>query len=130
VIDSSAIGSTSAVRFVDTNVLLHAVSTASEERRKAEVARGLLNDDDLALSVQVLQEFYVQGTRETKSERLTHDEAVKLIESWLRFPVKETDVPLMLAALSTRDRYRLSYWDAAIVEAARALGAVRCCRRI
>ncbi len=125
-IDSSAIGSTSAVRFVDTNVLLYAVSTAPKERRKAELARALLNEDDLALSVQVLQEFYVQATRETKSERLTHDLAVGFIESWLRFPVKDTDVPLILAALSTRDRHRLSYWDAAIVEAARALG----CRQV
>jgi predicted nucleic acid-binding protein len=32
----------------------------------------------------------------------------------------------MLAAVSTRDRYRLSSWDAAIVEAARALG----CRQV
>jgi predicted nucleic acid-binding protein len=28
----------------------------------------------------------------------------------------------MLAALATRDRFGLSYWDAAILEAARALG--------
>lgn len=51
-IDSSVIGSTNAVRFVDTNVLLNAVSTAPDEQGKAEVAGSLLNEDDLALSVQ------------------------------------------------------------------------------
>lgn len=28
----------------------------------------------------------------------------------------------MLAAMKTRERFRLSYWDAAILEACRALG--------
>ena len=49
--------------FVDTNVLLYAVSTAPEERAKAAVARAILDRTDLALSVQVLQEFFVQATR-------------------------------------------------------------------
>ena len=51
------------MRFVDTNVLLYAVSTAPAEAAKAGAARGLLEADDLALSAQVLQEFYVQATR-------------------------------------------------------------------
>ena len=74
------------------------------------------------LSVQVLQEFYVQATRPTKPDRLAHDPAVTLIESWLRFRVIETTVPLMLHALATALRWRISYWDAAIVEAARIGG--------
>jgi predicted nucleic acid-binding protein len=114
------------VRFVDTNILLYAVSTADDEREKAEVARRLLDDTDLALSVQVLQEFYVQATRESKADRLDHEQAVQLVESWLRFPAKELDVALLQAALRTRARHRISYWNAAIVEAARALG----CRQL
>jgi predicted nucleic acid-binding protein len=109
------------VRFVDTNVLLYAVSTAADERRKSAVALALVDENDLALSVQVLQEFYVQSTRAEKSERISHEQAARLIESWLRFPVKEIDVPLMQAAMQTAKRFRISYWDAAIIEAARAL---------
>ena len=109
------------MRFVDTNVLLYAVSTAPGEASKANVARGLLDADDLALSVQVLQEFYVQATRAGRSGRLSHEQATLLVESWLRFPVQETTVPLLRGALETRQRHRLSYWDAAIVEAARLL---------
>jgi predicted nucleic acid-binding protein len=107
------------MRFVDTNVLLYAVSTVPREAAKAQVARRLLEADDLALSIQVLQEFYVQATRAGRSDGLTHEQAALLVEAWLRFPVQETTVPLMLAALETKRRHRISYWDAAVVEAAR-----------
>jgi predicted nucleic acid-binding protein len=110
------------MRFVDTNVLLYAASTSRKERKKAERARALLDADDLALSVQVLQELYVQSTRPTRVERLTHEQASLLIEALLRFPVQETTVALMKAALATKERFGISYWDATILEAARALG--------
>jgi predicted nucleic acid-binding protein len=109
------------MRFVDTNVLLYAVSTVKEEAAKAQVARRLLEADDLALSVQVLQEFYVQATRTGRKGRLTHEQAALLVEAWLRFPTQETTVPLMQAALETKRRHRISYWDAAVIEAARLL---------
>ena len=110
------------MRFLDTNVLLYAVSTAPEERRKKELALAVLESEDVTLSVQVLQEFYVQATHAARAERLTHVQAVALIESWLRFRIVETDVPLLRNALATAVRWRISYWDAAIVEAARAGG--------
>lgn len=110
------------MRFVDTNVLLFAVSTAPGERKKAGVARELLQSEDLAVSVQVLQEFYVQATHPRRAHGLTHEHASLLVESWLRFPVQETTVPIMLAASETAHRSRISYWDAAVIEAARALG--------
>lgn len=111
-----------AAAFVDTNVLLYAISTAPSERAKSARARELLDSDDLALSVQVLQEFYVQATRRTKPDRLDHGQAADLIEAFLRFPAQETTVPVLRAALETAKRYRISYWDAAVVEAARAIG--------
>jgi len=110
------------VRFVDTNVLLYAVSTAAAECEKNARAREILEARDLALSVQVLQEFYVQATRPSKSKRLTHEQAALLIDSWLRFRVQELSVALHQNALATRLRWDISYWDAAIVEAARAAG--------
>ena len=45
-----------------------------------------------------------------------------LIESWLRFRLIETTVPLLQHALASALRWGLSYWDAAIVEAARIGG--------
>ncbi len=105
--------------FVDTNVLLYGVSTVRDEADKQVTARAILDRDDVVLSAQVLQEFYVQATRSTKADRLAHDTAVSLIESWLRFRVIETLVSLVQQALATAARWGISYWDAAIVEAAR-----------
>ena len=110
------------MRFVDTNVLLDAISVDSGEQSKAARANEILSSRDLGLSVQVLQEFYVQATRDTRRERLTHEQAVALVESFRRFTVQETTNGLMLAAMSTRQRFGIAYWDAAVIEAARALG--------
>lgn len=107
------------MRFVDTNILLYAVSTVADERAKSETARSVLSGRDLALSVQVLQEFYVQATRADKPDALSHQQTIDLIDALLRFPIHGITVPLMQAAFETRDRFRISYWDASIIEAAR-----------
>ena len=110
------------MQFLDTNVLLYSVSTNPKERIKRDIAQHLLSARDNALSVQVLQEFYVQATRATRPAPLAHDTAVDLIRTWLRFPVQSITLPLMSDALDLKRRTGFSYWDAAIVAAARALG--------
>lgn len=105
-----------------TNVLLCAASTDPKERSKRTTTLAILDEDDLASSVQVLQEFYVQSTKSTLKRRLSHEQARLLIESFFRFPVQEIDLSIVQAALAAKERFRISYWDAAIVEAARALG--------
>jgi predicted nucleic acid-binding protein len=109
------------VRFADTNVLLYAISRDPDEQAKASRANDLLSARDLGLSVQVLQEFYVQATRDSRADRLSHEQAAALVESFLRFPVQESTTGLTLAAMSAAHRFGISYWDAAILEAARAL---------
>jgi predicted nucleic acid-binding protein len=109
------------VRFVDTNVLLYAISNDAEELAKAAVANELLRSADLGLSVQVLQEFYVQATRENRANRLTDEQAAGLVDAFRRFPVQETTIEVALAAISSKQRFGISYWDAAILEAARSL---------
>jgi predicted nucleic acid-binding protein len=110
------------VRFIDTNVLLYAISTDEHEAPKRETASELLDRRDLALSTQVLGEFYVQSTRETRPDPISHDQAVRLIESFTRFEVQPLTPAIVKAALGTTQRYGISYWDAAIVEAARESG--------
>jgi predicted nucleic acid-binding protein len=112
------------MRFVDTNILLYSISKAREEKEKTVRALAILDAEDIALSVQVLQEFYVQATRSTRNDRLTHEQAVALIESWLRFQVEEISVALLQNSLSTKARWNISFWDAAIVESARSAGCV------
>ena len=47
---------------------------------------------------------------------------MRLIESFRRFPVQDVTTAIMVSALDLRQRFQLSYWDAAIIEAARAMG--------
>jgi predicted nucleic acid-binding protein len=110
------------VRFVDTNVLLYALSRAPGEQRKAEQANDILASRELALSVQVVQELYVQATRDSRPDPLPHQQAADLVESFLRFPVEESSIDVMRAALAAREHFGVSFWDAAIIAAARALG--------
>ncbi|MGO9322003.1 MAG: PIN domain-containing protein [Solirubrobacteraceae bacterium] len=110
------------MQFVDTNILLYAISRDPDEEKKATRAKELLSSSDTGLSVQVLQEFYVQATRESRADRLTHEQAAALVDSFRRFRVQETTVSVALAAMSRMQRFGISYWDAAILEAASALG--------
>jgi predicted nucleic acid-binding protein len=110
------------MRFVDTNVLLYAISAAPSEADKADRARTLLRQRDLALSVQVLQEFYAQATRPTAPTRLGHDEATAFLGPLRRYPIQPGTLELFEAALAIRARRQISYWDAAIVAAAKLLG--------
>jgi predicted nucleic acid-binding protein len=114
--------STIVMPFVDTNVLICAVSGSNEDRQKADRALGILSQEACVLSVQVLQEFYVQVTRPSRFDHLDHDEATAFIYTLLRFPVQAFTVDLLRAALATCRRFHLSYWDAAIIEAARIAG--------
>jgi predicted nucleic acid-binding protein len=109
-------------RFLDTNILLYSISRDPAEAAKRDRAVALIDDDNNALSVQVLQEFYVQATRPTRPDAVPHDVAAGLIRTWLRFEIQEITVPLLTGALHIKATYGLSYWDAAIVAAARALG--------
>ena len=92
---------------------------------KAKRANDILAERDLALSVQVLQEFHVQATRASRPDAIGHQQAVLLIESFQRFPVQDITSEIMMAALDTRQRFQLSYWDAAIIEASRAMGCMQ-----
>ena len=51
------------MRLADTNILLYAVSNREDDAGKRARAKAILTEPDLALSVQVLQEFYHQATR-------------------------------------------------------------------
>jgi predicted nucleic acid-binding protein len=114
--------SSTIVRFVDTNILLYAISKDADEAAKAKTANAILAAGDIGLSVQVLQEFYVQATRASRPDPISHEQAVGLIDSWRRFAVQDLTTGIMDAAFATRVRFGISYWDAAIIEAGRALG--------
>ena len=110
------------MRFVDTNVLIYAVSPAATDAAKRRRAQHLLQDGDLALSVQVLQEFFHQVTRPTRANPLTSEQALGFLHSMVSFPVVPMTIDLFQDAVSICERFRLSYWDSAILAAARTAG--------
>lgn len=112
------------MRFVDTNILLYAVSTLPAEAEKSSQAQALLKSRDLVLSVQVLQEFYVQATRKSRTDPLSHDDALAFIEAWTRFRIVDITFMIFKEAAAIQARYQLSYWDSAIIAAAKSAGCI------
>lgn len=107
--------------FVDTNILVYAATPLSvPDTVKVQIARHILLADNLALSTQVLQEFYWAATRPHKLA-LTHAQAVAWIEIFKRFPIQPVTLGIVEDALFLCSRFQLSYWDAAILAAARHL---------
>jgi predicted nucleic acid-binding protein len=108
--------------FLDTNILVYAISSAKGEVRKRTKALDLVQQSDFGLSAQVLQEFYVTVTRKIRTP-VAPDLAVALMDEYRQFPMVPTDYPLIVSAVELSLRYGISYWDAAIVAAAEVLEA-------
>lgn len=107
--------------FIDTNVLLYAGSNATDDQAKRQIARGLLAATDIGLSAQVLQEFYAAAVTKQRL-KMTHDEALAVLQSFAAFPVWPVTRDLVLEAIDAKQRFGISYWDAAILTAARQMG--------
>ena len=110
-----------ATSFIDTNILLYAASKAVADQAKRHVARRLLTQPDIGFSAQVLQEFYSVAVTKQNLE-MTHDEAVAVLQSLAAFPVWPISRELVLDATRAKQRFGVSYWDAAILTAARQMG--------
>ena len=111
--------------FLDTNILLYSISRNPAESLKRDRAIALLDDDSGTLSIQVMQEFYVQATRFGRADAIAHELAAGLIESWSRFRIQDMDMAVLKTALRIRQTHGFSFWDCAILSAALALGCDR-----
>jgi predicted nucleic acid-binding protein len=111
-----------ATDFLDTNILLYAISRDSSESAKTARAVHLLTQPGWGLSLQVIQEFFYNAT--VKIERpMTPEEAARFLQPFFRLPLVPVTLGLFEEACRICKRYRISYWDAAIVSAAKELGA-------
>ena len=112
------------MRFVDTNIPVYAVSPRLSDSAKRGIARDLLAQDtgNLAVSVQVLGEFYAQATRPSRPGALSHHEAMVFIRELRRHHVQPLTMETFDRALQYRESFRLSYWDCLILAAAKLSG--------
>jgi len=108
--------------FVDTNVLLYEVSTNPSEAGKRDAERAILLAGDYGFSVQVAQEFFVNATGKLKPP-ISSADAMKFLQGILPGEVVGMDFTMFLEAVKLRERFQISYWDAAIVAAAKRLEA-------
>jgi len=112
--------------FVDTNILIYAHDR--EAGTKHEQASRLIEDlwDRQAgvLSIQVLQEFYVNVTRKIPKP-LSRAQARDVIEAYAAWPLAVNGPATLMKASDIEERHRLSFWDSLIVAAAVELGADR-----
>jgi len=109
---------------VDTNLLIYSIDTDAGPRH--EQARDLMDalaDADCVLTVQALAEFFHAVTRKNK---MPAAEAAALVHDWMElFPVAVADGRTLREAIALRNEHGFGFWDALLVEAARAAGVTR-----
>ncbi len=112
--------------FVDTNVLIYAHDNdaGAKHRIAAALLRELWSSRTGVLSVQVLQEFYVNVTRKIPKP-LSRAMARDLLAHYAVWNIQTADAPLLARASEIEEKHRLSFWDALIVAAAKEAGAQR-----
>src|SRR5579872_2852824 len=111
------------IAFVDTNVLLYAASGRPDDAPKTARARRLIKDEPIALSFQVLQEFYANAIS-VKKLNLSPAEAAKWCAAWMQFPIAALGAETFVRTLELASKYRVSNWNAAILAAAAQLGCL------
>jgi predicted nucleic acid-binding protein len=107
------------LQFVDTNVLLYAHDRSAGEKhlRARELVTGLWESGEGCLSIQVLQEFYVNVTRKV-AKPLTPEAAAQIIADLSVWQMHRPGVEDVLDAIRLQSRYQISFWDAMIIASA------------
>lgn len=105
--------------FVDTNVFIYAMDRA--DLKKQAAARSwraeLWRSQRGRVSFQVLQEFFVKVTQKWPAAR---EEARAEIRDLLAWRPVQVDEAILEQGWKIQDRYRISFWDALIVSAAKS----------
>lgn len=111
------------LQFVDTNILIYAHDLSSGQKHTQ--ARGLIQElwqsGEGCLSVQVLQEFYVNVTQRV-AKPLALEVAAQIIADLSVWQIHRPGVEDVLDAIRLQDRYQISFWDAMIIASAVQLG--------
>ena len=110
--------------FVDTNVLVYAYdrSAGRKHERAQALIEELWNSGSGVLSTQVLQEFCV-NLRRKAGQPLPADAVRRLIQDYSSWEIVVNTADSILQALDIEARYRISFWDALILQAAESCGA-------
>src|SRR5215470_7531798 len=111
--------------FVDTNVLVYAhdIDAKTKHQTAKTLLRNLWNTRSGALSVQVLQEFYVTVTRKLPRP-ISKDSARQVVSVYTAWCTDTTPAEVS-RAFQIEDASKIGFWDALIVASALKAGAGR-----
>jgi predicted nucleic acid-binding protein len=110
-------------QFVDTNILLYAHdSSAGVKRDQARtLVEQLWESREGCLSVQVLQEFFVNVTRKI-AKPLDAETAKEIVADLSRWHMHVPAADDVLGAIGIHQRTGISFWDSMIVRSAAEMG--------
>jgi predicted nucleic acid-binding protein len=110
--------------FVDTDILVYAHdrSAGLKHERARALLEQLWKSGRGVLSTQVLQELCINLRRKV-SEPVPMDEVRLLIRDYATWEVITNTTDSVLQALDIEMRYKTSFWDALILQAAESAGA-------
>jgi predicted nucleic acid-binding protein len=119
----NSMSETRSLQFVDTNILIYAhdISAGQKHGRAKELMRDLWHSGDGCLSIQVLQEFYVNVTQKV-TKPLSAEAAAQIIADLSVWEVHCPKMEDVLDAIRLQQRYQISFWDAMIISSAQKLG--------
>jgi predicted nucleic acid-binding protein len=105
--------------FVDTNILVYAEDrdAGSKHTIARELVTDLWHSGEGVLSIQVLQEFFVNVTRKVRRP-LAPDDAFAIVEQYLTWRVVENTGDLLLGGIRLASTLKISFWDALMIQAA------------
>ena len=109
------------VEFVDTNVLLYAHDggAGKKHERSVRLLSRLVEDGAGAVSIQVLAEFYAAATKKLGISSQEAEEILADLGGWIIHRPGHAD---LLRAARFQRRYKISWWDALVVNSAVELG--------
>jgi len=110
-------------RFVDTNILLYAhdESAGDKHDRARALVEHLWESREGCLSVQVLQELFVNVTRKI-AKPLDAATAKEIVADFSRWHLHVPGADDVLAAIGIHQRTGISFWDAMIIRSAAEIG--------
>jgi predicted nucleic acid-binding protein len=110
--------------FIDTNILIYAHDRAAgaKHERARQVIERLWTSGEGVLSTQVLQELCVNLRRKV-AKPLPVDEIRRLVQDYLSWEIVVNTPDAVIQALEIETRYKTSFWDALILQAAEQSGA-------
>lgn len=110
--------------FVDTNIIIYAydVTAGVKHQTARRILKELWESGLGVLSTQILQEFFVNVVQKIPKP-IDVDRAEYIVKDFLAWEIVVNDGPAVLEAITICKKYKYSFWDSLVINAAVKGGA-------